>query len=196
MRTILRLTATGFLVLALAACGGGTATNTDSDPETAPATAEPAAADPDDPEDVGAVVYEEEVPVPGTDLDACEIITADDVKSAFAFDGDVDPGVVEADPTVLSPGHTECTYEGDFGRLIVSLTPEDGANLYDAAYGAYDDLQVIEGIGDGAFWSADTKRAFVWQEKVTAMIQIGISGDEVTGMEVASALSEAVVAKL
>jgi hypothetical protein len=197
MRTIIRLTATGFLVLALAACGGGGATTDDTD-TTSPASqaAEAEVVDPNEPEDAGAVVYEEEVPVPGTDLTACEIITPEDVQAAFGFDGTVAPGAFEADPTVLSPGHTSCTYEGDFGRLSVSLTPEDGANLYDAAYGAYDDLQVIPGVGDGAFWSADTKRAFVWQDKVAVMVQVGISGDAVTGLEVATALSEAVIAKL
>lgn len=197
MRTILRLTATGFLVLAVAACGGGSAAAEDVEPETAATeVAEAAEADPNEPADAGAVIYEEEVPVPGTDLTACEIITPADVQAAFAFDGEVAAGALEADPTVLSPGHTECTYEGDFGRLSVSLTPEDGANLYDAAYGAYDGLEVLPGIGDGAFWSADTKRAFVWQDKVTVMVQIGIASDAVTGLQVATALSEAVIAKL
>jgi hypothetical protein len=202
MRTILRLTATGFLVLALAACdAAGSAaetTDTDTDPAVSAANEAPdtSEVDPNEPEDAAAVIYEEEVPVPGTQLDACEIIASDDVKAAFGVDGTVAAGVFEADPTVLSPGHTECRYEGDFGRLIVSLTPEDGANLYDAAYGAYDDLVVIPGVGDGAFWSAGTKRAFIWQDRVTAMIQIGIAGGEVTGLEVATALGEAMIAKL
>lgn len=197
MRTILRLTATGFLVLALAACGGAAAPAYDLDQASAAADAAAAAdADPNEPADAGAVVYEEEAPVPGTDLTACEIITPEDVKTAFAFGAEVPAGEFQADPTVLSPGHTSCTYQGDFGRLSVSLTPEDGANLYDAAYGAYDGLEVIPGLGDGAFWSADTKRAFVWQDTVAVMVQIGISGDAVTGLEVATALSEAVIAKL
>jgi hypothetical protein len=197
---ILRLTASGLLVLVVAACGGGSAgTDDESDGAIAQpvaSTAAETAADPNDPEAVGAIVYEEEVPVPGTTLDACEIVTADDVKAAFMVDGTVAAGTFEADPSVLSPGHSECTYQGDFGRLIVALTPEDGANLYDAAYGAYDGLEVITGLGDGAFWSAENRRGFVWQDRVTAMFTIQPSDGEMTGLELTETLGQMMLGKL
>ena len=98
-------------------------------------------------------------------------------------------------PTVLSPGRNECTYEGAFGRLLVEVTPEDGANLYDAAYGAYDGLEAITGLGDGAFWSDKNHRGFVWQGRVTAMFTIFASGD-LTGVELTRTLGEALVGKL
>jgi hypothetical protein len=134
------------------------------------------------------------VPVPGTDLNACEIVTPDDVKSAFLATAEVAPGEFEADPTTLSPNHSECTYQGDFGRVIVSLTPEDGANLYDAAYGAYDGLEPITGLGDGAFWSDENHRGFVWKDRVAVMFTI-FSG-EPGGLEVTKSLGAAMLAKL
>jgi hypothetical protein len=182
-RTIRRTALLGLLAVALAACGGGAAAE-DADVTSAPeATPAPAT----DTADVGAIIYEEEDPEPGTTLDACEIITADDTA--------VPAGTFEADPTVLSPGHTECRYEGDFGRLIVSLTPEDGANLYDAAHGAYDDLQEL-GLGDGSFYSDGTNRAFVWQDRVTAMFSIHPTDQSVDSKVIAEALSAALLAKL
>jgi hypothetical protein len=182
----------GLLVLVVAACSSAAPADELDQATTAPAPSTAVV----DTADVGAVIYDEADPEPGTTLNACEIIDADDVQAAFGLEEAVADGTFEADPTVLSPNHSECRYEGDFGRLIVSLTPEDGANLYDAAYGAYDDLVVIPGVGDGAFWSAGTKRAFIWQDRVTAMIQIGIAGGEVTGLEVVAALGEAMIAKL
>ena len=141
-------------------------------------------------------MYEEEVPVPGTTLNACEIVTPQDVKTAFAATTDVADGTFEADPTVLSPGHSECTYAGDFGRLIVALTPEDGANLYDAAYGAYKNLEVIPGVGDGAFWSQKERRGFVWQDRVAVMFTIQPSSGDVTGLEVTQVLGQLMLGKL
>ena len=198
---ILRLTATGLLVLVVAACGGSSTPDPDAAASGAIAaplasTAAEGQADPNDPEAVGAIVYEEEVPVPGTALNACEIVTPQDVKTAFAAKADVADGIFEADPTVLSPGHSECTYEGDFGRLIVALTPEDGANLYDAAYGAYKSLEVIPGVGDGAFWSQKERRGFVWQDRVAAMFTIQPSSGDVTGLQVTEVLGQLMLGKL
>lgn len=200
-RSLIRPVALGVLTLALVACSGpGTPSEGDvDDPPVTPVAstvAEAPTTDPNDPEGVGAVIYEEEVPVPGTTLGACDIITADDVKVAFALDIPVAAGVFEASPTTLSPGHSECEYEGDFGRVLVSLTPEDGANLYDAAYGAYDGLEVIPGLGDGAFWSADTNRGFVWQDRVAAMISVYAYGSELEDVEIVTSLGEALLAKL
>jgi hypothetical protein len=200
--TLIRRAALGLLAFSLVACGGSSPSDAAGDAAVdAPAgmatsaAADPAA-DPNDPAGVGAIVHEEEVPVPGTTLGACEIITTADIKAAFGFSGTVADGVFEASPTVLSPGHTECAYEGDFGRVLVSLTPEDGANLYDAAYGAYDGLEVIPGLGDGAFWAADTNRGFVWQDRVTAMISVYAADGDVEEIELVTSLGQALIAKL
>ena len=198
--SLARRAAFGLLAFSLVACGGGAATPDEDLDVPAPAAASaaeaPSAADPNDPDAVGAIIYQEEAPVPGTTLGACEVITADDVKTAFGLAGPVGAGIFEASPTILSPGHTDCAYEGDFGRVLVSLTPEDGANLYDAAYGAYDGLQVIPGIGDGAFWAADTNRGFVWQDRVAAMISVYAYGGDVEELDVVSSLGQALIAKL
>ncbi len=199
-KTLRRLIAGGFLAVSIAACGGGTAATDDDDtivdPAPAASAASDAAVDPNDPAAVGAVIYEEAEPVPGTTLGACEIVTADDIKAAFGLDVAVGAGAFEADPTTLSPGHSECRYEGDYGRVIVALTPEDGANLYDAAYGAYDGLEVIEGVGDGAFWAPKTNRGFVWQDKVTVMLSVYPVQMDLADAALIKALGEAVIGKL
>jgi hypothetical protein len=200
-KTLRRLIAGGFLAVSIAACGGGTAA-TDDDSVTTADTA-PAAtavsdgvADPNDPAAVGAVIYDEAVPVPGTTLGACDIVTAADIKAAFGLDVTVPAGSFEADPTTLSPGHSECRYEGDYGRVIVDLTPEDGANLYDAAYGAYDGLEFIDGVGDGAFWAPKTNRGFVWQDKVTVMLSVYPAQMGTADADLIKTLGEAVIGKL
>jgi hypothetical protein len=132
---------------------------------------------------------------PGTDLDACEIVTSDDIGSATKASGPVAAGTLEASPTVLSPSQTECTYEGDFGRIIVELTPEDGANEYDAARGAYKDASDITGIGDGAFNSDDNNRALIWKQKVVVMLTMFLNGG-LEQRQVATDLGNAIIAKL
>lgn len=113
-------------------------------------------------------------PEAGTDLNACEIVTAADIATALDLaPADVPDGELTESPTSLSPGHTDCNFTGDWGGLKVSLTPEDGANLYDAARGSYADASDVEIAGtDGAFWSADAKRGFFWKGSVSVMLQL------------------------
>jgi hypothetical protein len=179
--------------IALAACGGGTRV-TSSEPATAPVEAPVAsqATLPESPATGGGI---DGTLTPGTDLSACEIVTSDDIAAATKVTGTVAPGTLEASPTVLSPARSECTYEGDYGRIIVELTPDDGENLYDAAAGAYKDAAAIAGIGDGAFNSDDNHRAFIWQDKVTVMLTMFVGGD-VTQLQVATDLGNAIIAKL
>lgn len=153
------------LVLILAACGGSAATGAPGAPE-APATDTPAETLPAD------VPAEPETPVAGTDLNACEIVTASDVAAAAGVTAaDVPEGTFEETPTSLSPGQSECTYEWEGGRVIVQLTPEDGANLYDAARGAYADASDIANHGgDGAFFSKENNRTFLWKGAVAVML--------------------------
>jgi hypothetical protein len=179
-----RSTATVTLILALAvmasACAAAGTTDPDTDAgadpsaplATSPATTAPPATPAPTP---GA-------PAPGTDLDACEIVTAADIETALELEpGTVSDGELRETPTSLSPGHTECRYTGDWGGLIVNLTPEDGANLYRAARGSYADASDREVAGaDGAFWSAQNKRGFFWKGAVTVMLQVShlaVEGD-------------------
>jgi hypothetical protein len=158
-------------LLVIAACGGSTPT---SSPELSGA-ASPA---PSSGVDGGRPTVEPGAPEPGTTKNACELIAPSDVAAATGVDAaGISPGELKVSPTVLSPGHTECSYQGGFGRIIVALTPEDGANLYDAARGAYRDAVEIPGLGDGAFYSIDNDRSFVWQGPVTTMFTAFLNGD-------------------
>ena len=125
----LRLILAGGLVALVAACGGassgeGSGSGADTGPTSAEITPRPT-----------DIPFAEADATPGTALNACEILTADDIATATSTE-DVPDGTLEAAPTVLDEGRTECTYEGDFGRIIVELTPTDGANLYDAPMAA------------------------------------------------------------
>jgi hypothetical protein len=178
--------------IALAACSGGSAAPA-NDPTSAPVTSAPdETAAPEETATTGGGV--EGNLTPGTDLNACQIITSADVAAAFNLKFPVADGTLKASPTILSPGHTECRYEGEYGGVIVALTPEDGANLYDAARGAYKDAADIAGIGDGAFNSDDNHRAFIWKEKVTVMLTMFVG--ELSQMQVATDLGNAIIEKL
>jgi hypothetical protein len=185
-RTSIRLLLASGLIALVAACGGAATAGSGDDASQVAETADVIEATSDAAEDAA--------PQPGTDVNACEIVTAADIETATDTDG-IGDGEFEANPTVLSPGHSECTYEGDFGRLIVSLTPEDGENLYDAAAGAYKDAVVMDGVGDGAFYSADNNRAFAWKGNVTIMFTIFVSGD-LDAAEVSRDLGLAALAKV
>lgn len=172
----------------LAACGGAAAA-----PSDAAGSASPTGAPTNVPADATPAPEASSPPTPGTTLDACTIVTPADVATATGAAG-AEPGTLEETPTALSPGRTECTYEGEFGRVIVELTPEDGANLFDAARRSYDDAVDLPGIGDGAFVSAANKRAFVRRGAVAVMLTMFLSSAD--RAEVAAALGRAIVAKL
>jgi hypothetical protein len=176
------------LLAAITACGGAASGST---PATGDETAAPAGTLAPETIDEGAP---QDAPAPGTALNACEIVSAPDIAAATDVDG-VEPGEFESTPTTLSPRNSECTYEGDFGRILVDLTPEDGANLYDAAAGAYKDAAPIPGIGDGAFYSADNDRAFVWKGSVAIMFTIFVNGD-LDPADVAAKLGSLALAKV
>jgi hypothetical protein len=178
--------------IAFAACSGGSAAPA-NEATSAPVTFAPdETAAPAESAATGGGV--EGNLMPGTDLNACEIITSADVAAAFNLKFPVAEGTLKANPTILSPGHTECRYEGEYGGVIVSLTPEDGANLYGAARGAYKDAADIAGIGDGAFNSDDNHRAFIWKDKVAVMLTMFVG--ELSQMQVATDLGNAVIEKL
>jgi hypothetical protein len=178
----------------LAACGGG-----DTSPDASqPASAAPSTAPSTAPEVSAAASAEA---TPGTTLTACEIVTAEDVTAVLAdLSGEtitITPGESRETPTVLDPFGTECRYTGEWGGVIVSLTPADGANLYDAARGSYADAQDVETPGaDSAFWSEDNSRAFFWKGSVNVMLQIGFLAVEADRAEVIKAIGAAAIAKL
>jgi hypothetical protein len=165
----LRLLLAGGLVALVAACGGagsgaGAGADAGTNGDTGPAAAETTPRPTDAP-------FAEDDAKPGTTLSACEILTADDVAGVTGV-ANVAAGELKPSPTVLDEAASNCTYEGEFGRIIVGLTPTDGANLYDAAIGAYDGAVLYEGIGDGAFWSDKNNRAFFWKGSVNVMLTI------------------------
>jgi hypothetical protein len=192
-RPTIRLILFGGLIAAaglLSACGASGGSGGSSADSSAPA-------DTTDVADTGAAdtgAAEADTSVPGTTLNACEILTAADLASATKTK-DVSEGELKSTPTSLSPGKSECMYEGDFGGVIVALTPEDGANLYDAAVGAYKDAALIDGVGDGAFYSADNHRAFIWKGKVTLMLTIFLK-DGFDASAVSTALGQLALAKV
>ena len=152
----------------LAACGGGGTSPEPSQPASQLASTAPSTA----PEESVAASAEA---TPGTTLTACEIVTPEDVTAVLAdLSGEtvtIPEGESRETPTVLDPFGTECRYAGEWGGVIVSLTPADGANLYDAARGSYADAQDVETPGaDSAFWSEDNGRAFFWKGSVNVML--------------------------
>jgi hypothetical protein len=130
---------------------------------------------------------------PGTTLNACEIVTVADIEAATKATG-VAAGELEATPNALSPGQSDCTYTGDFGKIVVELTPEDGLNEYDAARRAYKDAADITGPWDAAFNSQENNRAFVRKGNVLVMVTMFLDGQE--QLPVATELAKRVVAKV
>lgn len=174
------------IALAISACSSSPAS---SAPAATPATSDvgtPASPTPEPSTDTGT-------PAAGTDLNACEIVTADDIAAALGMDAaEVGEGELEESPTSLSPGHTDCEYTGEWGGISVSLTPEDGENLFDAARGSYADAsdRVITGA-DGAFWSKSQTRGFFWKGAVTVMLQVGFLAGEGDRDEIVTTLGQA-----
>ncbi|MEX0710488.1 MAG: DUF3558 family protein [Chloroflexota bacterium] len=159
MRTRLASLAT---VLLLAACGPsspGSSNGGEPSSGGAPSQAPASDAAPD--------------PTLGTSLTACELVTPADVEAALALDpGTVADGDHRETPTVLSPGSNECRYEGDaWGGLLVTVTPEDGVNTFDAVNSAFgDDAEVVR-AGDTALWFPDNLRGYFLQGSVMVLLQ-------------------------
>jgi len=132
-------------------------------------------------------------PVAGTDLDACELVTPGDIAAALGIEpAEALEGRLTETPNALSPGHTDCRYDGDWGGLSVSLTPEDGENLYDAARDAYDDASDREVAGaDGAFWSESTTRGFFWKGSVAVLLQFSHITTDADWDEATTAIGQA-----
>lgn len=200
MRAPLRVLVSLWLVAVMAAAcssgaGGDAGDGNGGNDGDGSAASQPAAASTAPSEEAAE---EDPAPTPGTALNACEIVTAEDIAAATGIDAaTIGSGELTESPTVLSPGHTECDYTGEWGGVIVSLTPEDGANLYDAARGSYDDASDREVTGaDGAFWSEDNGRGFFWKGAVAVMLQVGFLADGGDRDAIVTALGQAAIDKV
>jgi hypothetical protein len=187
MRAI-TLSLLALFALLLTACGGSGAPSS----TTAPGTQAPAATTA-----VETDVPAQGQPTPGTALNACEVVTPADIEAALGLEaGTVDEGELEDAATVLDPASTDCHYTGDWGGLVVALTPTDGVNVFDAVVGSRETEDL--GLGDGAVWSEDESRGFFLAGPVMLRLQFThlTSGEFDSFREPTVALGEAFLEKL
>ena len=148
------------LSLVFAACGGATPapTGPGGGSTPAPEATQPGGGDAE--------------PTPGTALSACDIVAPADIEAAVELDaGTVGEGELKEAGTVLDPAATECRYQGDWGGLVVSLTPADGVNVFDALVSSFGDQADALEIGDGALWFGDDDRGYFLQGPVMVRLQ-------------------------
>jgi hypothetical protein len=109
---------------------------------------------------------------PGTTLTACELVAPADIETALGLDaGTVAEGEYEANPSVLDPAGNDCTYNDDWGGVIVAVTPTDGVNVYDALVHAFgEDAEALD-IGDGALWFENNDRGYFLKGPVMVRLQ-------------------------
>ncbi|RPH32845.1 MAG: hypothetical protein EHM90_06590 [Chloroflexi bacterium] len=97
---------------------------------------------------------------PGTDLTACQIVLPADIEVALGLDtGTVAEGEdtpVAEDPTY--PGASQCTYAGEWGRVLVGLIPADGDQAFADFAATGDDRAEDLDVGDGGLWFEDIER--------------------------------------
>lgn len=156
------------LTIALAACSSAPAAGspTPSQPSSQPSGQPTQAQSTDQP------TTEPGEPTPGTALSACELVTSADIEAAVELDaGTVPAGVLEQQPTVLDPTTNECRYDGDWGGLVVRVTPANGKNTFDAVNKTFgDDAEAIQ-MGDGALWFEENDRGYFLKGAVMVLLQ-------------------------
>jgi hypothetical protein len=155
--------------LVLSACGGASQ-GSPARPTQAPLQQ---TSEPNDPEESTEPGPADPGSTPGTALSACELTSPEDIEAALELDpGTVDEGELQQKPTILDPAENECRYDGDWGGLIVSSTPTDGVNTYDAVASAFgEDGEAIDGIGEGALWFEDNNRGYFIKGAVMLRLQ-------------------------
>jgi hypothetical protein len=168
-----RLLAAPLIVLALlvAACSSAPAA-VQTPGRSAPPVQQPTEA-PEETEDSDPGPAEPDA-TPGTALTACELVTPADIEAAIGLEaGTVSPGELKAKGTVLDAFANECRYDDDeWGGLVVSVTPTDGINTYDAVHDVFgDDAEKLDGIGDGALWFPENDRGYFLKGSVLVMLQ-------------------------
>jgi hypothetical protein len=100
-------------------------------------------------------------PTPGTSLSSCELVAPSDIEAALKLAaGTVTAGTLEQQPTSLDAAANECRYTGDWGALIVSATPTDGLNVYDALVKAFEGKYEAVEVADGGLWFENNDRGY------------------------------------
>jgi hypothetical protein len=150
----------------LVACSAAAPTGT-------PAAGTPTGGQPTSQPTTTAGATDEGEPTPGTALSSCELVTPADIEAAVELDaGTVQPGLHKDTPTPLDPADNECRYEGDWGGLVVMVTPTNGKNTFDAVKKSFgEDAEEIAGVGDGALWFADNDRGYFVKGSVLVLLQ-------------------------
>lgn len=130
------------------------------------------------------------------DVDVCTIVAADDV--ARSFGGDVVGGTHDAS------GGCAFSVSGDtvLGELAgasvdvhVLLASDADRRPGDDASGAAHDLEAIEGLGDGAWYTAYNRELHIDLDG-TDLVVIGAPGDAAAGREAVLALGRAILTRL
>lgn len=130
-----------------------------------------------------------------TATDACELVTADDVATAFG--GDAGDGRTDGD------GGCAFSLSGDtvLGELSgaavdvhVLLSP-DGYLTVDEQSASLPDLEAIDGLGDEAWYTAFNRELHI-DLGGTDLIVIGAPGDAVAGRDAVLALGRAILVRL
>jgi hypothetical protein len=136
---------------------------------------------------------------PGTALSACELVAPQDIEAALSFEaGTVDAGELQENPSVLDPAANDCRYQGDWGGLVVAVTPTDGVNVFDAVDDSFgDDAEALD-IGDGALWFENNDRGYFLKGSVMVRLQFThLTGGGLTSFrDPTIALGGATVAKI
>jgi hypothetical protein len=136
---------------------------------------------------------------PGTALTACDLVAPADIEAALSLDpGTVSEGTFKETPTVLDPASSECRYTDEsWGGLVVTLTPTDGANTFDAVRDTFGkDAETIDDVGDGALWFQDNDRGYFLKGTVMVILQFQFIVDGTPFREPTIALGETLVAKI
>jgi hypothetical protein len=134
---------------------------------------------------------------PGTDLTACELVTAADIESAL----NLVPGTAAAGDTRDvegdDPAANECSYLAQtWGGLVVIVSPTNGAADFESVVAAAgDDAESLD-IGDGALWLPTAERGYFLKGTVLIIIQFIRLVEPVPFREPTIELGEAALAKL
>ena len=179
------------VLLATTGCGGAANTETpyegngDSSPEVATS------------EEAGGTENGGAAAAPGTDLTACELVTADDIAAALGLDaasvadGDLHQLDSDEDPNV-----TECRWVEDWGGLAVIVEPGNGANQFADTRQAVADRAESLDIGDAALWVDDIERGYFLKGTVLVTVMFTRLADRSPFREPTISLGTAAVAKV
>ncbi len=135
--------------------------------------------------------------VPGTNLTACELVTADDVAAALGLDaGSVADGDLHQLESDVDPNVTECRWAAqDWGGLSVIVAPGEGADDFATAKESLADRAEPLAIGDEALWVDDIERGYFLKGTVLVTVQFIFLTDRSPFREPTISLGTAAVAK-